>query len=122
MFLLRNLSRKGIGFFEAHNFYPDFILWVLEGNRQRVVFVDPKGLRNVDGGFDNPKLRLYETLKALPIGDPDLELDSYILSVTPFRELRHWKGQDGESDFEARHVVFQTGNYVERMLRSVFTN
>jgi len=30
LYLLRNLSRgKGVGFFEAGNFHPDFILWVL---------------------------------------------------------------------------------------------
>lgn len=30
LYLLRNLSRgKGIGFFEAGNFYPDFIMWLL---------------------------------------------------------------------------------------------
>lgn len=29
LFLLRNLSRKGVGFFEAGGFYPYFILWCL---------------------------------------------------------------------------------------------
>jgi len=32
IFLLRNMSRgKGVGFFEAGNFHPDFILWLLTG-------------------------------------------------------------------------------------------
>ena len=32
LYLLRNLSRgKGIGFFEADDFYPDFILWLVDG-------------------------------------------------------------------------------------------
>ena len=31
IFLLRNLSRgKGVGFFEESNFYPDFILWIVD--------------------------------------------------------------------------------------------
>lgn len=31
-YLLRNQSRgKGIGFFEAGNFYPDFLLWKVQG-------------------------------------------------------------------------------------------
>ena len=47
IYLLRNESRKGIGFFEASGFYPDFILWVNEGQKQRVVFIDPKGIRNL---------------------------------------------------------------------------
>ena len=30
LYLLRNMSRgRGIGFFEAGNFYPDFILWLV---------------------------------------------------------------------------------------------
>ncbi len=32
LYLLRNQSRgRGVGFFEAGNFYPDFILWLVEG-------------------------------------------------------------------------------------------
>jgi hypothetical protein len=33
MYLLRNQSRKGIDFFEAGNFYPDFILWLLRNEK-----------------------------------------------------------------------------------------
>lgn len=39
--------------------FPDFILWVIEWNKQRIVFIDPKWLRNIDDGFNNRKLRLY---------------------------------------------------------------
>src|SRR4030067_1167649 len=36
VFLLRNLSRgSGIGFFEESKFFPDFILWVVDGESQR---------------------------------------------------------------------------------------
>lgn len=55
LFLLRNVSRRGIGFFEAGNFYPDFILWLLVGKKQYVTFVDPKGLRQLDDGSSNPR-------------------------------------------------------------------
>ena len=42
LYLLRNRSRgRGLGFFEGGNFYPDFILWLLDGSRQGIVFVDP---------------------------------------------------------------------------------
>jgi len=41
--LLRNRSRgNGISFFEAGNFYPDFILWIVEDDQQHVAFVDPQ--------------------------------------------------------------------------------
>ncbi len=36
LYLLRNLSKgRGVGFFEAGNFHPDFILWLLGGDRSR---------------------------------------------------------------------------------------
>ena len=48
--LLRNQVRgRGVGFFEAGNFYPDFMMWIVEEGLQRLVFVDPKGIvRAVD--------------------------------------------------------------------------
>ena len=45
-FLLRNLTRgKGVGFFDSSGFYPDFILWVKGKDGQRIVFIDPHGMR-----------------------------------------------------------------------------
>ncbi|OPL18009.1 MAG: hypothetical protein AVO35_07565 [Candidatus Aegiribacteria sp. MLS_C] len=49
LFLLRNLSRgKGVGFFEAGNFHPYFILWKLVGWKQYVSFIEPHGLMRED--------------------------------------------------------------------------
>ena len=83
-YLLRNRSRgRGVGFFEAGNFHPDFILWLLAGDRQHVTFVDPKGIRNI--GVDDPKIRFFETIKEIErrLGDPKVALDSFIVSRTP---------------------------------------
>lgn len=38
LYLLRNKSKSGMGFFEAGNFYPDFILWITEPGVQRISF------------------------------------------------------------------------------------
>lgn len=55
LYLLRNLSKgRGVGFFEAGNFHPDFILWLVVGDRQFIAFIDPKGIRNL--GFNDPKI------------------------------------------------------------------
>ena len=44
-YLLRNESRgKGIGFFEAGNFYPDFLLWKIKNDTQYIAFIEPHGL------------------------------------------------------------------------------
>jgi hypothetical protein len=57
LYLLRNLSKgRGVGFFEAGNFHPDFILWLLIVGQQHVIFVDPKGIRNL--GPTDPKIQL----------------------------------------------------------------
>jgi len=62
LYLLRNMSRgRGIGFFEAGNFYPDFILWLLVDEKQYINFIDPKGLLNLKGP-DDPKITFYKTI------------------------------------------------------------
>ena len=112
VYLLRNESRKGIGFFEANNFYPDFILWVNEGKRQRVSFIDPKGLRNIRG-FEDPKIQLYNLLKSEiepKLNDPDIVLDSFIVSNTPYKEISFWNPCEDKSVFKKNHIVFQMEN------------
>jgi hypothetical protein len=39
--------RRGVGFFEAGKFLPDFIVWLLVDGRQYISFVDPKGIRKL---------------------------------------------------------------------------
>jgi hypothetical protein len=115
---LRNESRKGIGFFEASGFYPDFILWVNEGQKQRVVFIDPKGIRNLQG-LDHPKIQLFKTLKEEvepTLNDPDISLDSYIISNTPYREIHLWGDRP---KFLENHVLF---DYDEEYVKTLFDN
>lgn len=121
VYLLRNSSKKGIGFFEANNFYPDFILWLVDGETQHVIFIDPKGLRQVNG-LDNPKLRFNQTIRTEiqpRIQGDGVELHSFIVSNTTYQEIKHWKGQDGMADFNALGVFFQNeqrGTYIKAML------
>jgi hypothetical protein len=44
IFLLRNQSKAGLGFFTEGNFYPDFIMWVVRDDKQFILFIDPKGM------------------------------------------------------------------------------
>jgi hypothetical protein len=122
LYLLRNLSRaRGIGFFEAGNFYPDFILWLLVNGKQYVNFIDPKGLRNLEGPED-PKIRFHLTIKELErqLGDPAVILNSFIISSTPLTQIEWWNGGMTKNEFEARNVLFQQEDrdtYIERLLR-----
>ena len=121
IYLLRNESRKGIGFFESSGFYPDFILWVNEGEKQHVIFIDPKGIRNLKG-FGDPKIQLYNQLKneVVPsLGDKDIILDSYIISNTPYNQISFW---GSEEKFNDNHVIFQTDkSYIETLFGKIIS-
>lgn len=101
LYLLRNKSRAGMGFFEAGNFYPDYILWIDDGTRQYITFVDPKGLLQVP--VTDPKVEFYRKIKdvearlAPTAGDRQIILNSFILSGTPSYELRkRWTLREDE--------------------------
>jgi Type III restriction enzyme, res subunit len=119
LYLLRNMSRgRGIGFFQAGNFYPDFLVWLVEGRRQRILFVDPKGIVHL-GSLDHPKIRFRKTIKNLEerLGDPSVSLSSFILSVTRFSDVS-WAAPKNIHDFEAEHVLFPfdyAGTYIKDM-------
>jgi hypothetical protein len=117
LYLLRNQSRgRGIGFFEAGNFYPDFILWMVVGGHQYITFVDPKGLRNVDGP-DDPKIGLCETVKEIEhrLGDTSITLSSCIVATTSPSQRPFWGRSQAE--MEARHVYFQDDpTYLAKLL------
>lgn len=121
LYLLRNMSRgRGIGFFEAGNFYPDFILWLVIGKEQRIVFVDPKGIRNLEG-LSDPKIQFHQKIKDLEIrlNDPTVKLYSFILSNTPYAQVSWWERGIKKEDLEVNHVLFQVEDrdkYVKRML------
>jgi hypothetical protein len=124
LYLLRNMSRgRGIGFFEAGNFYPDFIMWLLADGKQYVSFIDPKGLRNLKGP-DDPKIAFYKTIKSiegeLRSQDSTITLNSFIVSNTRLPEVGWWDGGMTKEQFEERHVFFQKEDkdtYIEKMLR-----
>jgi len=121
LYLLRNMSRgRGIGFFEAGNFYPDFLLWLLTEDKQYVTFVDPKGIRNLEGP-DDPKIRFYRTIKELEtrLGNPNVILNSFIISNTPFQQVRWWTEDLSKDEFTKSHVLFQKedrATYIKRLL------
>lgn len=124
LYLLRNQSRgKGVGFFEAGNFFPDFILWLCAGGKQYVAFVDPKGLGRVHG-FDDPKVRFHAKVKEIEanLGDPAMVLSSFIVSNTHRGNVAWWKdGTATEQDFANHHILFQKddrGSYIEALLKA----
>ena len=111
VFLLRNQSRgKGVGFYQNEGFYPDFILWILDDQKQRIVFVEPHGMVYEAINNYNDKISLYKRLGELSekqhFQDKSVHMDSYIVSTTDFPTLRRKYGKDKQY-FEALHILFR---------------
>lgn len=128
LYLLRNADRegRGLGFALAGNFYPDFLLWLVddESGKQWLTFVDPKGLRNID--LSHPKLGLYKEVKTLEAtlagqaqpGEPPLVLNAFILSPTKFADLLNVGDSTKKAELEGRHVLFMedgANSYLSKM-------
>lgn len=113
LYLLRNAAsaEKGLGFALAGNFYPDFLLWLVDdiSGKQWLTFVDPKGLRQVD--LSHPKLGLYKEVKTLESElnknfQSSLVLNAFILSNTKYSDLLNIGDKVKKDDLETRHVLF----------------
>lgn len=122
LYLLRNLSKgRGVGFFEAGNFHPDFILWLLAGGKQHIIFVDPKGIRNI--GSSDPKVQFYKTIKDIEerLADPGVDLQSFVVSNTPSHVMQLLWNMD-KAAMRAKNVLFQEedqATYIGAMLGNV---
>jgi len=127
IFLLRNLSRKGIGFFVRSGFYPDFIIWAKNKKRQNMIFVDPKGILHF-GNFGDDKIQFCVSYikeieskvnKELKEG-VDLILDAFIISVTPYDVIKgkFGEGRHTKEEFERHNIVFQEDEaYIEKVFK-----
>lgn len=71
------------------------------------------------------KIQLFNSLKtviAKRINDPDMALDSFIISNTKHSELRHWQGGETIDGFNCNHVFFQKdqkNQYVNLLIHSI---
>lgn len=124
LFLLRNKSKVGMGFFEAGNFYPDYILWIDTPEKQFINFIDPKGLMHFTP--KDPKIKFYKKIKELEdrlaptAGDKQIILNSFIMSATRGAELRNWWNMHDASEHEAMNVyTLDDKKCVEKMIEKI---
>ena len=108
LFLIRNLTRgRGVSFFDDFGYYPDFIVWIKDGDAQHVVFLDPKGLARL-GSRERKKIQLHheiaEISRELHEKDPNLHLHAYILSVTDPEKIDD--GSRSRDDWKRDGVYF----------------
>ena len=61
----------------------------------------------MSAGADDPKLRFADTIKERErrLGDPNVTLNSFVLSQTPFPNIDWWG--KSKKELEARHVLFE---------------
>lgn len=98
------------------------MLWLAdrESGRQWLTFIDPKGIRHIT--WEHPKFGLADEVKKLEqsLNLQDLTLNSFILSVTPYKGLL----DDGaatifdktEDEFREKHILFmEDENYLQTM-------
>ncbi|MDI6787227.1 MAG: DEAD/DEAH box helicase family protein [Planctomycetota bacterium] len=106
--LLRNISRRGVGFFQTSGYYPDFIMWRKKKDKQRIIFIDPKGIKICGGNFNDDKIQLYNHLKEVEknIKKPRITLDSFILSESEYKDVKKQYNAESQKDFEDRHILF----------------
>lgn len=133
IFLLRNLSKRGIGFFLNSGFYPDFIIWINKKNvKKHIIFIDPKGIRNL-GNFNDEKIQICthyikEIEKKLKSNGKysNLQLDAFILSITKYDVIKKtWEDgrfkdipfDKGRLEFEKYNILFKE---YEDYLKKVF--
>ena len=123
LYLLRNQGKgRGVGFFEANNFYPDFVMWLIYNNKQYITFIDPKGLMHISG-LSNPKIQFYKEIKNIQdeMNDEKVELNSIILSNTNFKQLSLAKDGISKEEFQENNVVFQEdSSYIEQIFSKLF--
>jgi len=128
IFLLRNLSRKGVGFFINVGFYPDFIIWVKNETKQNLIFVDPKGIRNL-GNFNDDKIQLCvsyikeieknvnEKLKEKERAIA-LILSAFIISVSSYDDIKTTFGEGNyEREYFEKHNIFfqEDEKYIQKI-------
>lgn len=108
LYLFRNADNrsKGLGFALAGNFYPDYLLWLLNPNSgmQYLSLVDPKGIRNIN--LNDPKLNFYKEIKSIEedLEDDKFILNSFILSVTAMSDLLN--NSATEEELKDRNILF----------------
>lgn len=122
LWLLRNLPKTGVGFFQTAGFYPDFLLWLRRGDRQALAFIDPKGVRQM--GLGDEKFKLRQTLEGRRAAF-GFHVTSFIaagnLPDAPFvkgRESSNTEAEELERIATEYHILDQdsAGLYVGRML------
>ena len=117
IYVIRNQSKKGVGFFTGSGFYPDFIMWVIKDNVQYINFIDPHGISRTS--IMDSKVEFYNGIKEVEKrlndnGKYNVVLNSFILSPKSINVLQK---PEPQKDWEDKHVFFMDD---EEYIKKIF--
>jgi hypothetical protein len=122
LYLLRNKSKVGMGFFEAGNFYPDYVLWLDTPDVQYISFIDPKGLHHLQ--WTDPKIEFSTTIKDLerriqPTSGKKIVLNSFIMSGTCSTDLGLWWSKNKSERHSKNVFCLDESDCIEGMFSKI---
>jgi len=125
LYVLRNLSQRGIRLFHRSDFYPDFILWLYNTRSRttRVIFVDPHGLHHDGLSGTEDKFKALLALKGLSdrsaFKNRRVRFEGYLLVPTPLSMIPDAKERSEEDLEEQYPLLFQREGeiYIKKMLK-----
>lgn len=129
VFVLRNISRKGLGFLvKTSTFFPDFIIWVIKKDTQEIIFVDPKGIKL---NFPKDKIEFCnesiievekKLSKSMLKNKTKISLKAFVLSITEYEKLENTLVEDvfkSKEELIKSKVIFQEDEgYVKTIFES----
>jgi len=131
IFVLRNLPKRGVGFYENTQFFPDFMIWVKSDNsEEKLIFVDPHGLSHMFEGLKHEKVTLWKRLGEIEDNinrkypDSEITLDSFIVSVSPYNKVRSIFDNKPRKKLEDNHILFQKddSDYISKIFNFLSNN
>ena len=128
LFVLRNQSRgHGVGFLlEEERYFPDFIVWVKNDEKQHICFIDPKGLQHQINVRENSKVQFarevkeYEKQLNEKSGNHNVHLHSFIISQTAQDEVIKNNDVSSITDLNGMNLFFpEQDGYIDGVFRKV---
>lgn len=117
VYLIRNKAKKGVGFFENAGFYPDFIMWIIEGEKQFITFIEPHGM--VHERVNSEKVQLHKKIKdiQLKLNSPNVVLNSMIVTDSDINSLFEYHTKE---EWNQNHVFFMfDSDYINELFKEI---
>ena len=119
-------ANKDQYYIKTSEYLRDYAFRLRPGDEKRPMRVHFRLANTAEGEHGNvkapdPKIQVYETIKSIEkrLGDPDVQLQSFIVSNTPSSTMRRQWGME-KDEMQRRNVLFQEedkDSYVGTMLR-----